>query len=217
MRVMSRRPWPAIRTCSWSDSTSWPARTLESTCGVCETRATAASCSARPISTGSAPQAVDEAVHATDVVDSAGVERGDDPEPVVEQVGACPSRARDLATGHRVPADQTSRVGPSGDGLDDHALLDGRHVGERRVGPALGRVGEDGRRPPGRHGDDDDDRHVVVAQLPAGTRIAGDRDMVAGSTSESSTSTPARRRDSATDVPIRPVPMTATEPSMPPG
>ncbi len=117
----------------------------------------------------------DQAVHAPDMVDAAAVERGDHPQPVVEQVGPCPGRAGHLPARHRVPAHQSYRVGSGRDGLEDDALLDGGHVGEGRVGPALGRRGEDGGGPAGRHGHDDDDRHVAVVELPAGTRVAGDR------------------------------------------
>ena len=54
IRVMSRRPWPAIETAASELSSSRAASSEASTCGVCEMTATAWSCSSAGITTGSA-------------------------------------------------------------------------------------------------------------------------------------------------------------------
>ncbi len=97
IRVTSRRPWPA--NCEASSGACWSRAAISeaTTCGVCETSATARSCAELSISTGTEPQRATSSSARLSVsreVSGEGVSTQERPSKSVAQAASGPERSR---------------------------------------------------------------------------------------------------------------------------
>ena len=136
MRVVSRTPCPARRSEPSGASTKRPASRLATSCGTCETSATARSCSSGVISIGVAPRS--RARPSTRARSAAGrlLVAADHPGAADEEVGAGGDRSAALAPGERVRADVAGEVDAALAQRVQRLELDARDVGDDGLGEA---------------------------------------------------------------------------------
>ena len=229
IRVASRRPGPARLSASGGTDSgaSCAAMAAATTCGACEISATQRSWVSASVTTGSAPHAVTSAVTVAAVSARGLGSRAQRPGPAEEEVRpGCglpgPFPAGQRMSGH-VAGDVAAGLPGPGQGQRLHAgdvrvavrqaralrcgqdsgHVGGRHRDQRHVGGPAGLPGPRASRRPGLPGLPDWPEPVRAPRSAASAAAAGSR-------SQSQTSTPWRRRASAADVPIKPVPMTTT-------